>query len=369
MKRTLRVGIIGATKRGDYGHGLDAAFKDLEGFEVVAVADADPAGLAAAGKRLGVSKLHADYRSMIEKEKPDIVSIGPRWVTDHAAMVTAAAGAGCHIYLEKPLAATLHDADTMLTACRRANVKCALAHQLRAMPPVRAAFDRIRAGEFGKVLRLYGQPSDDARGGGEELIVHGTHFFDLMISLAGPPRWVSAHLTTGDRDTTLADRRAGREPVGPVAGDSAALTIGFDHGVRGFWNSTANLKQHGSIYGLLVQCEKALVNMRTRGEVYVYRSPAVEPENDKLSWEKVWVESWHFTSEHQPRALNDYIHRGNQTLLRELAAAIEHDTEPTASLRDAVWVTEIIQGAYASHFTQGKRLAIPLADRRHPLEA
>src|SRR5207237_5597216 len=104
------------------------------------------------------------------------------------------------IFLEKPLAATLHDADAMLAACERANVKCALAHQLRAMPPVRAAFADIRAGKFGKVLRMFGQPTDDTRGGGEELIVHGTHFFDLMIALAGAPRWVSAHLATGDRD-------------------------------------------------------------------------------------------------------------------------------------------------------------------------
>jgi predicted dehydrogenase len=366
MKK-LRVGIIGATGRGDYGHGLDTAFLDLENFEIIAVADADSTGLAAAGKRLGVTKLYPDYREMLAKEKPDVVSIGPRWITDRVAMVTAAAAAGCHIYLEKPLAASLHDADAMLATCERAKVKCALAHQLRAMPPVRAAFERIRAGEFGKVLRLYGQPSDDARGGGEELIVHGTHFFDLMISLAGPPRWVSAHFATGDRDTIVADNQEGREPVGPVAGDSAALMIGFDQGVRGFWNSTANLNRNGSIYGLLIQCEKALINMRTWGEVFIYHSPVVEPENEKLAWEKVWVESWHYTPEHQPRSLKDYIHRANQTLLRELAAAIAQDTQPTASLRDAVLVTEIIQGAYASHFAQGRRLAIPLADRRHPI--
>ena len=367
MKK-LRVGIIGATGRGDYGHGLDTAFVGLENFEIIAVADADPMGLTATGKRLGVTKLFSDYREMLAKEKPDIVSIGPRWTTDRVAMVTAAAAAGCHMYLEKPFAGTLHDADAMLAACERAKVKCALAHQLRAMPPVRAAFDRIRAGEFGKVLRLYGQPSDDARGGGEELTVHGTHFFDLMISLSGPPRWVSAHLATGDRDTILADKHEGREPVGPIAGDSAALMIGFDNGVRGFWNTTANLNRNGSIYGLLIQCEKALINMRTWGEVFIYRSPVVEPENEKLAWEKVWVESWHYTPEHQPRPLKDYIHRGNQTLLRELAVAIAQDTKPTASLHDAVLVTEIIQGAYASHFAGGRRLLIPLADRRHPLE-
>jgi predicted dehydrogenase len=369
MSRRYRVGIIGSTKRGGYGHGMDTAFRDADLFEVIAVADDDPAGLAATGKRLGVTKLYPSYREMLAQEKPEIIGIGPRWLSDRVAMVTAAADAGCHIFLEKPLAATLREADAMLEACRRAKVKCALAHQLRALPPVRAAFADIRAGKYGKVLRLFGQPSDDARGGGEELIVHGTHFFDLMISLAGPPRWVSGHLATGERDATLADKHEGREPIGPIAGDSAAVMIGFDRGVRGFWNSTANLNRHGVIYGLTIQCEQATVCMRTKGEVFIYPGPVVEPENADKSWEKVWVESWHFTPEHKPAALNDYLLRANQTLVHELVAAIEHDTEPTASLADAVLVTEIIQGAYASHFAGGQRLLIPLADRRHPLGA
>lgn len=236
------------------------------------------------------------------------------------------------------------------------------------MPPVRRAFGDIRAGKYGRLLSIHAAPTDDARGGGEELIVHGSHFFDLMVALAGPPRWVSAHLTTDGRDTTLADRREGREPIGPVAGDSISALIGFDHGARGFWDSTANLNRHGTVYGFVAQCERALVCTRTRGEVFIYPGPIVEPENPARSWEKVWVEAWHFTPEHQPASLKDYIHRGNQTLLRELVAAIENDTEPTASLRDAVAVTEVIQGTYASHFSGGKRLAIPLADRRHPLE-
>jgi hypothetical protein len=108
--------------------------------------------------------------------------------------------------------------------------------------------------------------------------------------------------------------------------------------------------------------------MRTRGEVFVYPGPVLEPENEKLSWQKVWVEDWHFTAEHKPAPLGDYLQRGNQALVRELVASIERDAEPEASLRDAVLVTEIIQGAYASHFAGGKRLPIPLAERRHPLE-
>lgn len=370
MARKYRVGIIGSTKRGGYGHGLDTAFKeDGELFEIVAIADDDPEGLAATGKRLGITRLYASYREMFAREKLDLVSVGPRWVSDRVPMVTAAAEAGCHIFLEKPLTATLTDADAMLTACQRTKVKCALAHQLRAMPPVRQAFADIRAGKFGRVLRLHGQPSDDARGGGELLIVYGSHFFDLMISLAGPPRWVSAHVGAGDRDATLADKREGREPIGPILGDSAAVMIGFDHGVRGFWNSTANLNRHGTIYGLTIQCEQATICMRTRGEVFIYPGPVIEPENPQRAWEKVWVENWHFTPDHQPAPLNDYILRGNRTLVRELVAAIEQNAEPTASLRDAVLVTEIIQGAYASHLAGGRRLAIPLADRKHPLES
>ena len=104
---------------------------------------------------------------------------------------------------------------------------------------------------------------------------------------------------------------------------------------------------------------------RSRMRTCAKSSP--EPENAQRSWQKVWVESWHFTAEHKPAPLHDYLLRGNQTLVHELIAAIENDTEPTASLRDAVFVTEIIQGTYASHFAGGTRLPIPLTERKHPL--
>ena len=125
MKRRLRVGIIGSSNRGGYGHGMDTAFRDAELFEVVALADDDAAGLTATGKRLGVARIYEGYHEMLAKEKPDIAGVGPRWLTDRVEMVTAATETGRHIFLEKPLAATLLDADAMLAACERAKVKCA----------------------------------------------------------------------------------------------------------------------------------------------------------------------------------------------------------------------------------------------------
>jgi predicted dehydrogenase len=368
MPRKYRVGIIGATGKGDYGHGLDRAFQDAERFEVVAVADANPEGLKAAGKRLGVNRLHADYREMLAREKPEIVSIGPRWLSDRMAMVQGAAGAGCHIYCEKPFAATLTDADTMAETCRKAGVKLAMAHQFRAMPPVHKALADLRAGKFGKLLRMTARPKDDARGGGEELIVHGTHLFDLMLAFAGPPRWVSGHVTIGGREATREDRREGSEPVGPIAGDGVEALFGFDNGVVGAYISRANLNRAGStLYGLHVECEQAALFVRSPGDVFVYPSPVPQPEDAKAAWQKIWVEDWHFTPEHKPRPSNDWIHRGNQGRTRELVEAIEGNREPASGLADVLRVTEMIQGVYASHFTGGTRLAVPLKDRKHPL--
>src|SRR5690606_5343310 len=112
----------------------------------------------------GQPRGYADYRQMLATEKPDITSIGPRWITDRVAMVEAAAEAGSHIYLEKPIAGSLIDADALAAAVRRAHVKVAVAHQFRAMPPVRKTLADLQVGKFGKLLRIHARPKDDHRG-------------------------------------------------------------------------------------------------------------------------------------------------------------------------------------------------------------
>lgn len=370
MAKKYRVGIIGSTGRGDYGHGLDRAFTDAEQFEMVALADDNPVGLQAAGKRLGITPLYGDYRELLTREKPDIVSIAPRWLTDRVAMVQAAAQAGCHIFCEKPFAATLTDADTMADACRRARVQLVMAHQFRAMPPVRKALGDLRAGNFGKLVRLTARPKDDARGGGEELIVHGTHLFDLMIAFAGPPRWVSAQVTTAGREIERADRRPGSEPVGPMAGDAVTAVFGFERGVHGFFQSRAGLHRDGRLlYGLLIECEQAALFIRSPGDVFIYPAGVAQPEDPKLAWENIWVEDWHFTPEHKPRPSQDWLLRGNRILARDLVTAIETGASPASGLEDVRGVTEMIQGVYCSHFAHGVRLPLPLKQRQHPLAA
>ena len=127
-----RVGVIGHTGRGDYGHGLDRVWREIPEAEVVAVADAEPKGLAAAVSRLGGVKGYADYRQMLAGVKPDLVAVAPRWLDQHRDMVVAAAEAGVRgIYLEKPMCRNLVEADEMVAACEKSGTKLAIAFQTR----------------------------------------------------------------------------------------------------------------------------------------------------------------------------------------------------------------------------------------------
>src|SRR4051812_4424077 len=76
----VRVGIIGATGKGDYGHGVDVAFTKLPNMEIVALADHHEGGREAASKRNNPDKTYADYHEMLAREKLDLVAICPRWI-------------------------------------------------------------------------------------------------------------------------------------------------------------------------------------------------------------------------------------------------------------------------------------------------
>ena len=135
-ERPLRVAVIGASGRGDYGHGLDTAFADVPGTRLVAVADHDPAGAARAAKRIGVSQHYRDYRRMISSERPDIVCVAPRWLTQRVEMIETAAAAGCHVYCEKPLTRDVHECRIITEAAAKAKVQTPVSYTHLTLPTI-----------------------------------------------------------------------------------------------------------------------------------------------------------------------------------------------------------------------------------------
>src|SRR5260370_209267 len=231
MPKTYRVAVIGRTGKGNYGHGLDVAWKEIDGVETIAVADEDEKGRTAAAERLGTKNAYASYRTMLEKEQPHIVSVAPRYPDCHRDMVIACAKAGASILLEKPMARTLAEADEMVTACETHHVKLAIAHQTRYSPRLKRVRELLGDGKLGDLLEMHARGKEDQRGGGEDLMVLGTHLFDLMRALAGDPRWCFARVMQNGKPATKADVRDGGEDLGPVLGDNLYATYGFDKGV------------------------------------------------------------------------------------------------------------------------------------------
>ena len=89
-----KTAVIGRTGRGDYGHGLDVAVLDQPEAEVGRRRRRGPEGPAAAAKRLGVERAYDDYRAMLDREKPQFVVVGPRWLDGHKEMILACAESG-----------------------------------------------------------------------------------------------------------------------------------------------------------------------------------------------------------------------------------------------------------------------------------
>ena len=157
---SFRIGIIGHTGRGNYGHSLDMAFVGVEGVEIVALADPDDEGRAETAARTGAATAYADYREMLDREKLDIAVLASSEVGDHRELVVTAAEARANIYLEKPVAAAPEDVDAMMAACDRSSVLCVVAHPWRGHPPIqRVAIDLIRSGKIGepRLARIYGK--------------------------------------------------------------------------------------------------------------------------------------------------------------------------------------------------------------------
>ncbi len=359
-----KVAVIGRTGKGNYGHGLDVVWNDIDQARIVAVADEDAKGRAAAARRLKAPRAYADYRQMLEKERPQIVSVAPRWLDCHRDMVLACAEFGCHVFLEKPMCQTLKQADEMIAALEQHNLKLAIAHQTRYSPSLRHAQRAIADGVLGDIVELRGRGKEDRRGGGEDLMVLGTHIMDLMRLFAGDPRWCFARVSDDGKSVTKSEVRDGAEGIGPLAGDEIHATYRFSGRTMGYFST--HRAGHGAAqrFGLQLFGTKGVLTMTTGTlpDIWFVEDPSWQPGRSRARWKRITSGGIG-----KPETLTDRGHAlGNRLIALDLIRAIETDTQPRGSAYDGRAALEMILAAYESH-RLGTPVALPLSNREHPL--
>ncbi len=359
-----RVAIIGRTGQGNYGHGLDVVWNDVPQAQVVAVADPDPKGRAAAAQRVKAPKTYADYRQMLDQERPQIVSVAARWLDCHRDMVLACAEHGCHVFLEKPMCQDLEQADEMIAAMEKRNLKLTIAHQTRYSPALAHAKKAMAEGLLGDILELRGRGKEDARGGGEDLMVLGTHIMDLMRFFAGDPQLCFAQVRANERPVTKSDVREGAEGIGPLAGDEIHALYRFGGPTVGYF--ATDRARHGAPvrYGLEIRGTKGILTttMGAFPDVWFVEDPSWQPGRSKAQWKQVTSEGIG-----KPEPVSDPNHRhGNRLIALDLIRAIETNGRPQGSMYDGRAALEMILAIYESH-RHNAPVPLPLTNRKHPL--
>lgn len=353
----LRAAVIGHTGRGDYGHGLERIFVGKTGIRIVAVVDPDPAGRARTMASIGAGAGYAAVAGMLEAERPQLVSIAMRHADQHAELALACLRAGAHLYMEKPFVRSPAEADGVLSEAARRDRRIAVAHTMRMMPVVRRLRDALKEGLIGELREMRAYGKQDARAGGEDMMVLGSHLFDLMRLFAGDPEWVTARVLQGRRDIAREDRRLTKDNVGWVAGDRVFAQFGFGSGVNATFTSDAALRDSVGHWGIELHGSRgvARLNGDLAPHVFVRTAGAWTAAGRTDNWRPLDAVLTQSAPEHNLGPVVDWLD------------AVAKGREPECSGRNGSWAVEMVCGVYRAALA-GSRVQFPLVERGHPLD-
>jgi predicted dehydrogenase len=243
-------------------------------------------------------------------------------------------------------------------------LKLAIAHQTRYSPALQHVQKIIAAGKLGDILELRGRGKEDRRGGGEDLMVLGTHVMDLMRFFCGDPRCCFARVKEGGKPITRNEVRDGAEGIGLLAGDEIHAMYHFDGTTTGYFSTQRVRDGASKRFGLGVYGSKGILTMTTGAlpEIWFVEDPSWQPGRSKARWKQISS-----VGVDKPESRSDRGHGfGNHLIALDLIRAIETDTQPKGSAYDGRAALEMILVVYESH-RQNARVGLPLKNRRHPL--
>jgi UDP-N-acetylglucosamine 3-dehydrogenase len=322
MVATLRVGIAGA---GLIGAIHARAYQRVPGVELVGVADPKREKAEAVAREVDCQPFH-DYAALLEADV-DILSVCLP-TTLHLPAAEAAAQAGAHVMMEKPIARTVEEADRMLVFCQEAGVYLMVGFTHRFYPEMREAKRLISEGRIGKPLSVRDSMSFDTRfvlpwyrdrdvSGGGVFMCNAVHGFDRAS-------WVL--------DQNITAVVALVEPTAGSRGeDYGSVLARFDGGAQGtffqHWGPSSTLQCEMQVFG-----EKGMLHVR--------------------SWESVEVLVGDVRTVHQ--CYNPYqghaerVTVGMIAELTEMVEAVRESRQPEPSGQAGRTAVALVSAAYQS---------------------
>jgi predicted dehydrogenase len=266
--------------------------------------------------------------------------------------------------MEKPITPTLAEADKILALADQHGLKIAVAHQMRLAPNIVHLKRKLAEGLIGDVAQVRAWGKQDDRAGGEDMLVLGTHLFDMLRDLVGHPSWCSARILHQGHEFTKAEARAVKEQIGLVGGTDIEAEFAFANGVIASFTSRAALRQTVAHWGMELIGSKGVVRvlMDVFPQIFLLEAGKWEASGKTDRWLPLKDDpTMSFTSEQRG------FGPANRRVVDDWLEAIRTKREPACSGRDAMRALEMVMAVYQAGLS-GRRVLLPLTDRSHPLD-
>jgi len=318
--------------------------------EVVAVYTRDLQKAAAFANKHGIAQWYDDLEQAITQSGCDVVDIGlPNFL--HHRAVLAAARAGKHVIIEKPLALNLQEADEMIAACQSAGRKLMYAEELCFAPKYERVRKLVNEGAVGQIFQMrqcekHNGPHTawfydiEQSGGGAimDMGCHGIAWFRWM--LGGRPKAVSvyAHMQPG----LIHQGRTKAE-------ENSMVIVEFEGGAIGVaensWAKHGGMDDRVEVYGTggVVYADLFVGN-----SALTYSEAGYGYAMEKAASTK----GWSFT------IFEEAFNQGYPQELKHFIQCVREDQDPVVTGEDGRGVLEIMLAAYESAGT-GRKVALP----------
>lgn len=183
----VKIALVGA---GRMGHVHAQAYRGIPNAEVKVVCDVSVQAAREVADMVGASEVVDDWEAILGRK--DIQAVDICTPEDaHADQIVAAAAAGKHVLVEKPVATTIADGERAVQAAEGAGILLMVGHCLRWDPRYNQAHQVVAAGGLGQLLSIYTRRSAPAaaqkrlKGRASLPMYLGVHDYDLLRWFSG----------------------------------------------------------------------------------------------------------------------------------------------------------------------------------------